>query len=274
MIEQQIIARLQRTFELYGFAPLETRAVEPLDQLLRKGETSKEVYVLSRLQADPDDAVGRVARAALRPDRTVCAVRSGERRQAAVPVPALPDPEGLAGRAAAAGPLPRVHPGGHRHRRPGHARLRQRGRDPAGDRRRARAALPIPPVTIQVNNRKLCEGFYRGLGIADPEAALRAIDKLDKIGPAGVAELLIDDGRRDRRAGEGLPRAGRDLGAGRVVRRRGARARRHATRCSTRAWTSWSGSSRRRASTRRGCWSRSSRSRAGSTTTPARSTRR
>src|SRR5215831_18962184 len=56
MIEQQMIARLSRTFEIYGFAPLATRAVEPLDQLLRKGETSKEVYVLSRLQADPDDA--------------------------------------------------------------------------------------------------------------------------------------------------------------------------------------------------------------------------
>ena len=55
-VEQQVIATLRRTFELYGFAPLTTRAVEPLDQLLRKGETSKEVYVLRRLQADADDA--------------------------------------------------------------------------------------------------------------------------------------------------------------------------------------------------------------------------
>ena len=44
--------RLRRTFELHGFAPLETRAVETLDQLLSKGETSKEVYVLRRLQAE------------------------------------------------------------------------------------------------------------------------------------------------------------------------------------------------------------------------------
>ena len=35
--------------------PIETRAVEPLDQLLRKGETDKEVYVLRRLQAADDD---------------------------------------------------------------------------------------------------------------------------------------------------------------------------------------------------------------------------
>ncbi|GAB3803833.1 hypothetical protein GCM10027605_26540 [Micromonospora zhanjiangensis] len=37
MIEQYVLDRIRTTFELYGFAPLETRAVEPLDQLLRKG---------------------------------------------------------------------------------------------------------------------------------------------------------------------------------------------------------------------------------------------
>src|SRR3954466_11079556 len=62
MIEQYILDRIRTTFELYGFAPLETRAVEPLDQLLRKGETSKEVYLLKRLQEDPgsrsDDTLG------------------------------------------------------------------------------------------------------------------------------------------------------------------------------------------------------------------------
>src|SRR6266545_5845106 len=58
MIEQYVLDRLRDTFELYGFAPLETRAVEPLDQLLRKGETDKEIYVLRRLHAEDetDDA--------------------------------------------------------------------------------------------------------------------------------------------------------------------------------------------------------------------------
>ncbi|HET9860243.1 MAG TPA: ATP phosphoribosyltransferase regulatory subunit, partial [Nocardioidaceae bacterium] len=50
-VELHILDRLRRVFELHGFAPVETRSVEPLDQLLRKGETSKEVYVLRRLQA-------------------------------------------------------------------------------------------------------------------------------------------------------------------------------------------------------------------------------
>ncbi len=56
MIEQFVLDQIRATFELYGFAPLETRAVEPLDQLLRKGETSKEVYVIRRLHADAEGA--------------------------------------------------------------------------------------------------------------------------------------------------------------------------------------------------------------------------
>ena len=44
------------------------------------------------------------------------------------------------------------------------------------------AALPIPRAMIKVNNRKLAEGFFRGLGATDPDAALRALDKLDKVG--------------------------------------------------------------------------------------------
>jgi histidyl-tRNA synthetase len=57
----------------------------------------------------------------------------------------------------------------------------------------ALAALPIPPVRIQVNNRKLAEGFYRGVGADDPAAVLRAIDKLDKIGPDAVGRALVAD---------------------------------------------------------------------------------
>src|SRR5689334_23736983 len=61
IIEQHVLDVLRRTFELHGFAGIETRAVEPMDQLLRKGETSKEVYVLRRLQdadAGSDSGLG------------------------------------------------------------------------------------------------------------------------------------------------------------------------------------------------------------------------
>jgi histidyl-tRNA synthetase len=53
IVENHVLDTLRRTFELHGFAPIETRSVEPVSQLLSKGETSKEIYLLSRLQSEP-----------------------------------------------------------------------------------------------------------------------------------------------------------------------------------------------------------------------------
>ena len=53
--------------------------------------------------------------------------------------------------------------------------------------------LGLPPVTLHVNNRKLAEGFYRGLGIEEPAAVLQRVDKYDKIGPEAVVELLTGE---------------------------------------------------------------------------------
>ncbi len=52
--------------------------------------------------------------------------------------------------------------------------------------------LPLPPVSFQFNNRKLIQGFYRGLGIADVTGAIRIIDKLDKLPGETVAEQLVE----------------------------------------------------------------------------------
>ena len=68
IVERRVIDTLSRTFELHGFVGIETRAVEPMDQLLRKGETSKEVYVLRRLQ---DEDAGRDSGIGLHFDLTV-----------------------------------------------------------------------------------------------------------------------------------------------------------------------------------------------------------
>jgi len=54
-------------------------------------------------------------------------------------------------------------------------------------------ALPCPQAVILVNNRKLAEGFFLGAGASDSGAALRAIDKLEKIGAAKVTDLLVTD---------------------------------------------------------------------------------
>src|SRR4051794_41527024 len=59
-VEREVIASISRTFELHGFANIETRVVEPLDRLAKGGEIDKEIYLVRRLQAandagSPDD---------------------------------------------------------------------------------------------------------------------------------------------------------------------------------------------------------------------------
>ncbi len=191
LIEQQIIDRLRTTFELYGFAPLETRAVEPLDQLLRKGETSHEVYVLRRLQAaddenDPDDALG------LHFDLTVPFARFVLENAGKLAFPFRRYQIQKVWRGE------RPQEGRYREFTQADIDIVDRDMLPfhyeveiplvIGD---ALSGLPIPPIRIQANNRKLCQGFYRGLGIEDTDAALRAVDRVDRLGPEGVADLLI-----------------------------------------------------------------------------------
>ncbi|MGN9892162.1 histidine--tRNA ligase [Micromonospora sp. L31] len=192
MIEQFVLDRIRATFELYGFAPLETRSVEPLDQLLRKGETSKEVYVLRRLQAVVDDPAGDDA-LGLHFDLTVPFARYVLENAGKLQFPFRRYQIQKVWRGE------RPQEGRYREFLQADIDIVDRDTLPAhheaemplviGD---ALRSLPIPPVRIQVNNRKICEGFYRGVGLTDPEAALRAVDKLDKIGPARVAELLAE----------------------------------------------------------------------------------
>jgi len=53
--------------------------------------------------------------------------------------------------------------------------------------------LGLPPVLMRVSDRRLAQGFYLGLDIEDPTDVLRLVDKLDKIGPDAVRDLLIKE---------------------------------------------------------------------------------
>ncbi len=188
IIEQYVLDRIRTTFELYGFAPLETRAVEPLDQLLRKGETSKEVYVLSRLQGESEEGT-----LGLHFDLTVPFARFVLENAGKLQFPFRRYQIQKVWRGE--------RPQAGRYREFLQADIDIVDRDVLpfhydaemplviGD---ALGGLPIPPATIMVNNRKVCEGFYRGLGLADPDPVLQAVDKLDKIGPDKVAALLVE----------------------------------------------------------------------------------
>ena len=69
--------------------------------------------------------------------------------------------------------------------------------------------FPVGDFVIQVNNRKIPEGFYLAIGLTDVVGTLRIVDKLDKIGPEKVAAMLEEAGAIVG-AGGGLPGAGRD----------------------------------------------------------------
>ena len=48
--------------------------------------------------------------------------------------------------------------------------------------------------TIMINNRNIMNGFLRSLGVEDTVAAVRALDKYDKIGRESLEELLLGQG--------------------------------------------------------------------------------
>ena len=193
IIEQYVIDRLRETFELHGFASIETRAVEPLDRLAKQGEIDKEVYAVSRLQAGD---VGR-AELGLHFDLTVPFARyvlehahllsfpfrryqiqkvwRGERpqegrfREFTQADIDIVDANTLAAHHDIELPLVTL------------AALE-----------RLHVDLGVPPVLMRVSNRMLAQGFYAGLGIGDPLPVLRHVDKLDKIGADRVHVLLTE----------------------------------------------------------------------------------
>ncbi len=224
-VEQQVLDELRRVFELHGFGSIETRAVEPVEQLLRKGEIDKEVYGVRRLAAPGSDA-----ELALHFDLTVPFARYVLENAGTLQLPFRRYQVQKVWRGE--------RPQEGRYREFAQADIDVVDRDSlpfgyevelplvmaeafAGLRR-----LGLPEMVIRVNNRKLAEGFYRGLGLDDPAAVLRVVDKLDKIGPDGVRRELVAAGTTDDQASSCLALAAiRSTGTGFVdqVRALGSR---------------------------------------------------
>lgn len=191
IVEQHVLDHLRRAFELHGFANIETRAVETVETLLRKGDIDKEVYGLRRLQADGDEE----ATLALHFDLTVPFARY-----------VLENAHDLAF------PFRRYQiQKVWRGERPQQGRFREFtqadidivGRDSlpfhadvevAQVMAEALAGLPVPELTLQISNRKVLEGFYLGLGVDEPTAVMQVVDKLDKVPPEKITTMLADLG--------------------------------------------------------------------------------
>ncbi|SHG65403.1 histidyl-tRNA synthetase [Jatrophihabitans endophyticus] len=200
-VELAVLDRLRSTFELHGFAPLETPAAEPLDTLLRKGEIDKEVYVLRRLQAGDDASDSGLG---LHYDLTVPFARYVLEHAGHLEFPFRRYQIQKVWRGE--------RPQQGRYREFTQADIDIVARDTlpfhhdveiARVMAEALAALDfLPPLTLQVNNRRLIEGFYLGIGAPHVGAVMREIDKLDKVSVDQVRALLtgvadLDEGQAD-----------------------------------------------------------------------------
>ena len=198
-VEQRWLDHIRAGFESFGFASVETPSVENLDVLTAKGETSQEVYTLHRLQADAKDDSD--ARLGLHFDLTVPFARYVAQHFNELTFPFKRYQ------------MQRVWRG----ERPQEGRFREFTQcdidvinvdsvplhfDAELPRivHRVLSGLDIPAWTLNVNNRKVLQGFYEGLGVKDPIAVIRAVDKLHKIGDGGVRDILLAEGLNGEQA--------------------------------------------------------------------------
>ena len=186
MMENLLIV-LRETYSLYGFTPLDTPVIEASEVLLAKagGETEKQIYRFTKGDSD----------LSLRFDLTVplakyVALHYGE----------------------LAFPFRRYQIGkvyrGERAQRGRFREFYQADIDIIGDGKLDIAnEAEIPSVIyktftwlglkrfqVRVNNRKLLNGFYAMLGVAEKSGdVMRTVDKLEKIGAEKVAALLTGE---------------------------------------------------------------------------------
>ena len=192
----RMVEILRRTYGLYGFTPLDTPLIEASEVLLAKGggETEKQIYRF--LKGDTD--------LSLRFDLTVPLAKYVALNYGQLTFPFRRFQIGKVYR-------------GERAQRGRFREFYQADIDVIGDGAldisneaeipsiiyRAFTALGLKRFQIRVNNRKILNGFYAMLGLSQQSGEImRTVDKLDKIGPDKVAELLVQSGLSPEQARE------------------------------------------------------------------------
>jgi histidyl-tRNA synthetase len=195
LLERRLLARVTEVYERYGFEPLETSAFEYADALGKfLPDADRPNEGVFALQDDDDQWM------ALRYDLTAPLARFAAQTWETLPKPY---------RRYAYGPV-------WRNEKPGPGRFRefvQCDADIVGSARPEAdaeiiamavegleaAGLPRGSAVVKINNRKLLNGLLSAAGVASEGqklAVLRAVDKLDRLGPDGV-RLLLGEGRKD-----------------------------------------------------------------------------
>ncbi len=198
IVEQRFLDIIRDTFELHGFSSIETRAIEPVDRLVGKGgDTDKEIYGVSRLSGDDADG----AKWGLHFDLTVPFARYVLENSGKLAFPFKRYQIQKAWRGE--------RPQEGRYREFTQADIDVVDVGELSPHFEAEMPLviadvfskfPVGEFVIQVNNRKICQGFYQGIGLTDVVGTLRTVDKLDKIGEEKVKDLLVEQGATPEQA--------------------------------------------------------------------------
>jgi len=194
---QRMLDTIRRTFEGFGFLPIETPVFELSETLLTKsgGETERQVYFVQSTGALEKAAEG-LPELALRFDLTVPLARyvAEHEHDLAFPFRRYQMQRVYRGERAQRGRFREFY----------QCDIDVIGKDSLSPRYDAEvpavisavfAALDIGEFTIQLNHRKLLRGYFEGQGIDDTRqmTVLREIDKLDKRGEDAVRATLTGE---------------------------------------------------------------------------------
>lgn len=184
---ERIMQTLRETYALYGFYPLDTPVLEASEVLLAKGggETEKQIY---RFQKGDTDL-------SMRFDLTVPLAKYVALNYGQLTFPFRRYQIGKVYR-------------GERAQRGRFREFYQADIDIIGDGQldiineaeipsiiyKTFSRLGLKRFKIRINNRKVLSGFFAMLGLSDKASdVMRTIDKLEKIGPDKVREILTED---------------------------------------------------------------------------------
>ena len=188
MVELKWMDDIRRIFESYGFCSIETPSVEEIEALLAKGEADKEIYAVKRLQIDNEADEPRLG---LHYDLTVPLARYVAEHFHDLVFPFKRYQMQRAWRGE--------RPQEGRYREFYQCDIDVINLDQVSLHFDAEmpaimydilCRLEVGDFQIRVSNRKILEGYFRGLEIEDTISAIRLVDKLDKIGEDGVLSLL------------------------------------------------------------------------------------
>ncbi|OUQ20496.1 histidine--tRNA ligase [Flavonifractor sp. An135] len=183
----RMVETLRKTYSLYGFTPLDTPAIEASEVLLAKGggETEKQIYRFTKGDTD----------LSLRFDLTVPLAKYVALHTGDLTFPFRRFQIGKVYR-------------GERAQRGRFREFYQADIDVIGDGSldiineaeipsiiyKTFTALGLKRFQIRVNNRKVLNGLFDLLGLREQAGdVMRTIDKLEKIGPEKVKELLVNE---------------------------------------------------------------------------------